>query len=103
MEGCPISVESPARRLQEMREETKNLEFAVGDKVHVIFRGKIKNGIIKRYDSKLRRPYEVFFFTGDINYFSKDKLYLGNINPSKRSKPVMVIQYCDPPYMMRFD
>ena len=104
--ASPISLESPARQLQELRRQ--KLFFSVGDQVHVLHRGRPRNGVIKNYNGRERRPYEVFFYNGDITWLSVGKLFCGNVTkelkPNQKTiVPSLQIIECDPPILLGFD
>lgn len=106
-EPGPNSLESPARQLQELRQQTKKLFFTIGDQVHIVHRGRPKNGFIKNYDGRARRPYEVMFHDGEIAWFVVSKLSSGNITGAKHTntikQPSLIIKVCDPPIQLVFD
>lgn len=105
--ASPISLESPARQFQELRSQTQKLFFSVGDKVYTLHRGRPKNGVIKNYNGRERRPYEVFFYNGDIGWYSVCRLFNGNVEKGSvvkqnNERVSLRIIECDPPILVGF-
>lgn len=105
----PISLDSPARQVQELRQQQlgKKLFFIVGDQVHIVRSGRPKNGVIKNYDGRSKKPYQVFFYDGQMKWVSVKALFAGNVVSRSKSnivkQPSLMIHYHADPIIVKFD
>lgn len=107
--ASPISLESPARQLQELREQQrlKKVFFLVGDQVYIMRCGRPRNGVIKNYDGRSKKPYQVFFYDGEMKWVTVKALFVGNVvarsNQVREKPPSLLIQTLENPVLIHFD